>query len=192
MFKYFLHHMFELREDTENSLILFRCTGNPPVLSRFTRSYGRFGDLKFRVIGPVCPLRGLFKQIFWGVKIRCSGEIARHFFSTLPYIATTKNWVLFFLQYRGNDLLIFQDEEAKEEAQREKKLASLCRYPSHSSWWKSDVHCLFVFYIHPLRTINKPLPNLLYKESNDTSAKNNSVFVNLELQRWSTNKNWYK
>ena len=86
-------------------------------------------------------------------------------------LATTKNWVLFFLQYRGNDLLIFQDEDAKEEAQREKKLASLCRYPSHSSWWKSDVHCLFVFYIHPLRTINKPLPNLLYKESNDTSAK---------------------
>ena len=64
-----------------------------------------------------------------------------------------------------------REDEAKEEAQREKKLASLCRYPSHSSWWKSDVHCLFVFYIHPLRTINKPLPNLLYKESNDTSAK---------------------
>lgn len=113
------------------------------------------------------------------------------FFSTLPYIATTKNWVLFFLQYRGNDLLIFQDEEAKEEAQREKKLASLCRYPSHSSWWKSDVHCLFVFYIHPLRTINKPLPNLLYKESNDTSAKIFFCFRQSGVTKiWSTNKNW--
>ena len=111
------------------------------------------------------------------------------FFST--YIATTKNWVLFFLQYRGNDLLIFQDAKAKEEAQREKKLASLCRYPSHSSWWKSDVHCLFVFYIHPLRTINKPLPNLLYKESNDTSAK--IIFCIRQsgvTKIWSTNKNW--
>ena len=92
-------------------------------------------------------------------------------------LATTKNWVLFFLQYRGNDLLIFQDAKAKEEAQREKKLASLCRYPSHSSWWKSDVHCLFVFYIHPLRTINKPLPNLLDKGSNDTWAQK-SIFNN--------------
>ena len=45
------------------------------------------------------------------------------FFSTLPYIATTKNWVLFFLQYRGNDLLIFQDDEAKKKKkQREKTL----------------------------------------------------------------------
>ena len=101
------------------------------------------------------------------------------FFST--YIATTKNWVLFFLQYRGNDLLIFQDDEAKkEEAARKNaaaQLASLCRYPSHSSWWKSDVHCLFVFYIHPLRTINKPLPNLLDKGSNDTWAKNVSSII---------------
>ena len=82
-------------------------------------------------------------------------------------------------------------EEAKEEAQREKKLASLCRYPSHSSWWKSDVHCLFVFYIHPLRTINKPLPNLLYKESNDTSAKIFFCFRQSGVTKiWSTNKNW--
>ena len=84
-----------------------------------------------------------------------------------------------------------REDEAKEEAQREKKLASLCRYPSHSSWWKSDVHCLFVFYIHPLRTINKPLPNLLYKERNDTSAKIIFCFRQSGVTKiWSTNKNW--
>ena len=190
MFKYFLHHMFELREDTENSLILFRCTGNPPVLSRFTRSYGRFGDLKFRVIGPVCPLRGLFKQI-WGVKIRCSGEIARHFFQLC--LSHHKKLGSIFSSVSWERSLNFprREDEAKEEAQREKKLASLCRYPSHSSWWKSDVHCLFVFYIHPLRTINKPLPNLLYKESNDTSAKIFFCFRQSGVTKiWSTNKNW--
>ena len=107
-------------------------------------------------------------------KFDAQGKSRVIFFNFAVAIAsTTKNWVLFFLQYRGNDLLIFQDAKAKEEAQREKKLASLCRYPSHSSWWKSDVHCLFVFYIHPLRTINKPLPNLLDKESNDIQPQKN-------------------
>ena len=118
----------------------------------------------------VCIMRGFQADLEW--KFDAQGKSFHSvIFSNSYHRYSTKNWVLFFLQYRGNDLLIFQDAKAKEEAQREKKLASLCRYPSHSSWWKSDVHCLFVFYIHPLRTINKPLPNLLYKESNDTSAK---------------------
>ena len=179
MFKYFLHHMFETPKIFKCSLILFRCTGNPPVLSRFTRSYGRIWWLEIPGYWP-CVSIAAWVQADLEWKFDAQGKSRVIFFNFAVAIAsTTKNWVLFFLQYRGNDLLIFLDAKAKEEAQREKKLASLCRYPSHSSWWKSDVHCLFVFYIHPLRTINKPLPNLLYKESNDTSAKNTFLFSSI-------------
>ena len=41
-----------------------------------------FGDLKFRVIGPVCPLLRGFKQI-WSENSMLKGNRAS-FFSTLP------------------------------------------------------------------------------------------------------------
>ena len=103
-----------------------------------------------------------------GVKIRCSREIARHFFQLCrSHSKHHKKLGSIFSSVSWERSLNFPRRRRSQKKKREKKLASLCRYPSHSSWWKSDVHCLFVFYIHPLRTINKPLPNLLDKESND-------------------------
>ena len=47
-------------------------------------------------------------------KFDAQGKSRVIFFNFAVAIAsTTKNWVLFFLQYRGNDLLIFQDAEKK-------------------------------------------------------------------------------
>ena len=87
------------------------------------------------------------------------------FFST--YIATTKNWVLFFLQYRGNDLLIFQD------AKREKKLASL---PLSVTFVMMEVRCfMLICVLHPyplFQLVHNVRPTTQFSLNNQFSKKN--------------------
>jgi len=133
MFKYFLHHMFETLKIFKCSLILFRCTGNPPVLSRFTRSYGRIWWLEIPGYWP-CVSIAAWVQADLEWKFDAQGKSRVIFFNFAVAIAsTTKNWVLFFLQYRGNDLLIFQDdEEAKRRsAKKSSRRFAVIRHIRH-------------------------------------------------------------